>query len=179
MYDFLEFFSRGEDVQIHETSILKRTKYMTIGNHVDIGPFCYISSKLITKDYVHISSHVSIIGGEKSKCILDNFSFLSAGSRLICLSDDFTQGLVGPFFDESLKVMKGGEIHLKDFAGVGTNAVIMPGITMAEGSILGANSLLTKDTEPWTIYVGNPAKPVKVRNKDLVIQKAKEIGYDI
>jgi acetyltransferase-like isoleucine patch superfamily enzyme len=49
----------------------------------------------------------------------------------------------------------------------------MPGVTLAEGSILGANSLLTKDTEPWTIYVGIPAKPVKIRNKEKIIKYAK------
>ena len=54
----------------------------------------------------------------------------------------------------------------------------MPNVTLAEGSILGANSLLTKDTEPWTIYVGSPAKPVKIRDKDKILQYAKELGYE-
>ena len=54
----------------------------------------------------------------------------------------------------------------------------MPGVTLAEGSILGANSLLTKNTEPWTIYVGSPAKPIKKRKKDIIIKNAKELGYE-
>jgi galactoside O-acetyltransferase len=51
----------------------------------------------------------------------------------------------------------------------------MPGVTLSEGSILGANSLLTKDTEPWTIYVGSPAKPVKVREREIIINNAKKL----
>jgi galactoside O-acetyltransferase len=43
---------------------------------------------------------------------------------------------------------------------------------------LGANSLATKDLEPWTIYVGSPAKPVKMRDKDIVLKYAKELGYE-
>ena len=51
----------------------------------------------------------------------------------------------------------------------------MPGVTLAEGSILGANSLLTKDTEPWTIYVGSPAKPIKIRRRDIILNYVNQI----
>jgi len=70
-----------------------------------------------------------------------------------------------------------GDITLERFASVGTNCVIMPGVTMAEGSVLGACSFLTKSTEPWTIYVGVPAKPVKIREKNKMIEYAKKLGY--
>ena len=39
---------------------------------------------------------------------------------------------------------------------------------MAEGSVVGAHSLLTKDTEPWTIYAGSPARPIKIRDKNKI-----------
>jgi galactoside O-acetyltransferase len=54
----------------------------------------------------------------------------------------------------------------------------MPGITLAEGSVVGSNSVLTKDTEPWTIYVGSPAKPVGKRDKEIILKNAKELGYN-
>jgi acetyltransferase-like isoleucine patch superfamily enzyme len=41
----------------------------------------------------------------------------------------------------------------------------LPGVTLSEGCVIGANSVVTKTTEPWTIYVGNPAKPTKKRNQ--------------
>ena len=53
----------------------------------------------------------------------------------------------------------------------------MPGVTLGEGAILGANSLATKDLEPWTIYVGSPARPVKARKKEVILQYAKQLGY--
>ena len=46
---------------------------------------------------------------------------------------------------------------------------------MAEGSVLGAGSLLTRDAEPWTIYVGTPAKAVKKRDSKKMIEFANEI----
>jgi len=68
-------------------------------------------------------------------------------------------------------------IKIEKFVGVGTNVVIMPGVTLAEGCVIGANSLVTKDTEPWTIYMGSPAKPIKKRRKDKMLLYAKELGY--
>jgi galactoside O-acetyltransferase len=43
--------------------------------------------------------------------------------------------------------------------------VVLPGVTLGEGSVIGANSVVTKDTEPWKIYVGSPAKPIKDRER--------------
>jgi galactoside O-acetyltransferase len=52
----------------------------------------------------------------------------------------------------------------------------MPGITIREGSVIGAGSLVTKDTEPWMIYVGSPAKAVKLRDKELILRGGKELN---
>jgi galactoside O-acetyltransferase len=64
------------------------------------------------------------------------------------------------------------------FSVILTNSVVFPGVTLAEGSVLGACSMLTKDAEPWTIYVGIPARPLKVRKKDMK-EKAKILGYEV
>mgnify|MGYP001559625033 CR=1 FL=1 len=53
----------------------------------------------------------------------------------------------------------------------------MPGVTVAEGSVVGAGSFLNKNTKPWTIYMGSPAKPVKTRPKEKMIEYAKKLGY--
>ena len=86
------------------------------------------------------------------------------------------KGLVGPTIPiEFRDAIIGGEITLEKFAVVGTNAIVMPGIKLAEGSVLGAGALLTMDTEPWTIYVGSPARPVKDRKSEILIEFSKEI----
>ena len=53
----------------------------------------------------------------------------------------------------------------------------MPNVVLAEGSVVGANSVITKDTEPWTVYVGSPAKPIKKRNKESILEPASKMGY--
>ena len=51
----------------------------------------------------------------------------------------------------------------------------MPGITIREGSVVGAGSIVTKDTEPWMIYVGSPARAIKPRDKNMIIQGGEEL----
>jgi len=44
---------------------------------------------------------------------------------------------------------------------LGVNTVVLPGVTVGEGSIVGAGSVVTKDVPPYTIVAGNPAKVIK------------------
>jgi acetyltransferase-like isoleucine patch superfamily enzyme len=67
---------------------------------------------------------------------------------------------------------------VEKFAALGTNAVVMPGLVVREGSVVGANSLLRENTEPWTIYAGSPARPIGKRHKDIISGYAKEMGYN-
>ena len=60
-----------------------------IGDNVIIDEFCYFTTSAVIEDYVHISTGCSIIGGKDSVFIMREFSALGAGSRIICMSDDF------------------------------------------------------------------------------------------
>ena len=52
---------------------------------------------------------------------------------------------------------------------IGQNATILPGVHIGDGAIIGANSVVGSDTEPYTIVVGNPAKPIRKRFDDELI----------
>ena len=52
-------------------------------------------------------------------------------------------------------------IKIVDDCWIGANTTIMPGVTIAKGCIIAANSLVTKYTEPNGLYVGKPAKRIK------------------
>lgn len=54
-----------------------------------------------------------------------------------------------------------GKVHIKRGAVIGVNAIILPGVTIGEGAIVGAGSVVTKDIPPYCIAAGNPAKVVK------------------
>lgn len=62
------------------------------------------------------------------------------------------------------------EIFIKDHVFIGSDAMVLPGVIMEEGSVLGAKSLLTKSTIAFGIYTGLPAQFKANRRTDLDYQ---------
>ncbi|MFD2646657.1 type B chloramphenicol O-acetyltransferase [Devosia albogilva] len=60
---------------------------------------------------------------------------------------------------------------------IGSEAIIMPGITVGDGAVIGTRALVTKDVEPYTIVGGNPAKPIRKRFSDEAIAKLLELRW--
>ena len=171
--------TQGEDVYISPSAEIRRPELCTIGNHVAIDSFFYCTTQLSVGDYVHISPHVAVIGGKTTGLTVEDFCFVSVGSKLICGSEMFMgEGLIGPLIPDEFKdTQKLEPIILKRFSGTLANSVVLPGVIMAEGSVLGANSLLRENTEPWTVYAGSPARPIRKRSKDKAYEYAAKLGY--
>ena len=169
----------GTDVFISSKVEIRRPNLVTIGDHVAIDSGVYITTQAEISDYIHLSPYITIIGGAKSKIIIEDFVTIAAGTRIIAGSDKFLgDGFTSVTVPEEYRdTVNFSTVHIKRFAGIGTNVVIMPGVTIAEGSVIGACSLVTKDTDPWTIYMGVPAKPVKIREKNKMLAFAKKLGY--
>jgi len=180
-YDYGVLKSCGEDTFISVNVEIRRPGLVSVGNHtaIDTGFYCTVSADI--GDYVHIAPYITAIGGAKGYWKMDHFATLAAGSRIICGSDDHMgAGLVGPTIPEEFKDhITIAPVIFEKFANIGTGVVVMPGVTLAEGTVVGANSLVTKSTEPWTVYVGSPARPVKSRPKDKLIEYAKKLGYEV
>ena len=169
----------GEDTYISSRAEITRPHLVEIGNHVAIDSGVYITTAAKIGDYVHISPYVTCVGGAAAKLVIEGFNTISAGARLICLGDEHLgEGLVGPLIPDKYKDrLLGGFIHVERFASIATNAIVMPGVTIKEGSVVGAGAVITHDTEPWTIYVGIPARATKPRPKEKILRFAKEMGY--
>ena len=57
--------------------------------------------------------------------------------------------------------VKEDKVTIKDKAWIGFNSIILKGVTIGEGSIVGAGSVVTKDIPDWSIVGGNPAKVIR------------------
>jgi virginiamycin A acetyltransferase len=68
-----------------------------------------------------------------------------------------------------------GPIVVEDEVWIGTGALIFSGVTIGKGSIIGAGSLVTHDVAPYAIVGGNPAKLIRFRFDDAIIQILKPI----
>ncbi|STY31419.1 chloramphenicol acetyltransferase [Legionella wadsworthii] len=82
-----------------------------------------------------------------------------------------------PFADNYIQAYQGkGDTHIGDGVWLGMRSLIMPGITIGEGAIIAANSVVTKNVEPYSIVAGSPAKLVKKRFPDSVIQRLLQLN---
>lgn len=170
----------SRDNFVHHTGIVKRANLCKIGSHCAIDGFFWCTTALEMGDYVHIGPHVSIIGGADALVKMGNFSSLAAGCRVIAGTDNYNgDGFQVPMVPEQYRdstTIK--PVIIENYVGVGTNVVILPGVKLAEGSVIAANGLVREDTEPWIIYAGDPLRPVKRRKRDTILKAAEEMGYE-
>jgi acetyltransferase-like isoleucine patch superfamily enzyme len=111
-----------------------------IGNHVWIGPQSYFDARsLIIEDYVGWGPGAKVLGSTHTGLPIDV-----------------------PIIQTDLSVKS---VKIGAWADIGTNAVILPGVTIGKGSIVGAGSVVTKDVAPFAIVAGSPAEFLKWREK--------------
>jgi len=87
--------------------------------------------------------------------------------ELVTIEDDVTLTTMcvviahdlSPNFNEGKEII--GKVLIKKGAFIGMNSTIMPGITIGEGSVVAAGSVVTKDVEPFTVVGGVPAKKIR------------------
>ena len=140
---------------------------MTIGNNVRIDDFCILSGNISLGNYIHISAYVALYGAQG--IVLDDYTGLSARATVYSAMDDFSgEHLIGPMCPESSTLVTGGPVIIKKYVQIGAHALLFPNLTVGEGSVVGACSLVRKSLEPWGIYAGIPCKLIKTRSKSLL-----------
>jgi acetyltransferase-like isoleucine patch superfamily enzyme len=166
----LRFRHMGSNVTVYKLAIILSPENVTLGSDIIIDDFVFIGShrRLVLGNRVHISSHSSITGG--GRVLLSDFSGMGSGARLISGTDDFTDGrLNGSAIPAEFRETHRGTIILEPHAIIGTNAVVLPDVTIGEGATVGAGSVVTRSLEPWGVYAGSPARKIKTRPRDIVL----------
>ena len=108
---------------------------------------------------VFVGDHVRIDQGHADLIYIDDRAHITGGCRLLCHQRDLRGYRKG---DDAAKLpYRLGEIHIGKGVMIGMETLIMPGVTIGDGAIVGAYSLVTKDLPPYTLATGRPAKVVK------------------
>ena len=171
----MPFKSLGHDVMMHERVTLVGIENISIGSHVRIDPDVILlaTGPLTIGCYTHIATGVFIAA--RAGFEMKNFANIAHGARIYTINDDYSgEHLMGPTIPAELLNLQFGAVLMQEHATVGAGAIVLPGVTMGEGSLLGALSLIGRSTGPWTMYGGVPAKPLKERRRD-VIRKGQEL----
>lgn len=108
---------------------------------------------------IYVGDNVRIDAGHADLIYIDDHAHIAGGTRLLCHQRDLSNYCVGDDYAKLGYKLK--PIHLCKGSLVGMESLVMPGVTIGEGAIVGAGSLVTKDIPAWTIAIGRPAKVVK------------------
>jgi virginiamycin A acetyltransferase len=87
-------------------------------------------------------------------------------SNFMMTSETTSEDIVAMFKESSHK----GDIIVGNDVWIGFDATIMPGVKIGDGAIIGAKSVVTNDVEAYTVVGGNPAKVIRKRFEDEVIE---------
>lgn len=154
----------GENVKISRFSRFYSPEKIQIGSNVRIDDFCLFSGTIELGNYIHISAYCALYG--RFGIVMEDYTGLSPRCTVFSASDDFSgEYLMGPMVDSKLTNVKGGKVLFKKYSQMGAGSIVMPGVTVNEGAVTGAMSLVTKNLESWGIYVGIPAQFMKMRKK--------------
>lgn len=177
-FDLSMLSGLGEHTIVGKTVRIRKPGRVAIGDYSIIDDFTYVSCGLTVGLYSHIGANSVLIGGD-AHITIGNFVNIAPGCRLIASSHDFAQGgLTGPTIPaEYAAPAITSNISLADHVLLGTGTVVLPGVQLPEGVSTGAMTLITTRTklEPWTLYVGSPARPLRRREEEAIKLTAEKL----
>lgn len=148
----------GKNVRIYAFANLYGCE---IGDESRIGTFVEIQKGAKIGQRVKISSHSFICEG----VTIEDEVFIGHGVMFI--NDKYPRATTLSGGLQSEADWKCISTLVKRCASIGSNATILCGVTIGEGAIVGAGSVVTRDVPAWTIVAGNPAKLIrKIHDKE-------------
>ena len=140
----------GKDTQVWQYSII--LEGARIGKNCNINCHVFVENDVVIGDNVTVKSGVQLWDGLR---VEDN---VFIGPNVTFTNDMVPRSKQPPEEFASMTIQKG--------ASIGANATILPGLTIGEYALIGAGSVVTKDIEPYTVWIGNPAKMKGYITKD-------------
>ena len=142
----------GENVSLQDFINLYGCR---IGDNTKIGPFVEIQKNVTVGRNCKIQSHSFLCEGVS----IEDEAFIGHGVMFI--NDRYPRSATASGALQTEADWKVVPTVIKKGASIGSNATILCGITVGEGAIVGAGSVVTKDVPPRTIVAGNPAKVIR------------------
>lgn len=125
----------------------------------DERPKYWKKSGVNTTGRFRVGYGVYFDAGNASQITIEDGVWIASECLLLCHRRVLNDYKVGDDYNElDYKIQP---IVLKRGCVLGMRTIVMPGVTIGEGAIIGAGSIVTKDIPPYTVAVGNPAKVVK------------------
>ena len=121
--------------------------------------------------------------GDNEKLSIGNFCSIAPNVKFVLNADHYTNHFTT--FPLKVKVLQTqnkegvskGDIIVGDDVWLGLNAVILSGVTIGQGAIIAAGAVVTKNVPPYAIVGGNPARIIKYRFEDEIIDRLLRVDF--
>ena len=159
----------NKGVTVYEHTRIEGQQNIEFGIYVLIDDFVFLIANTTMRigSHTHIGMFTSIVANE-APFGMGDCSSIAAGCRIFTSTDDLAGNAFGnPTVNKKYRSIKNGPITIDRLAIIGANSVILPNVHIGEGTVVGAGSVVTKNLDPWGVYIGN--KRIKDRSKDQIL----------
>lgn len=151
-------------------------RYTSIGEHVvfsnsQIGDYSYVSSNCVMYN-TSIGKFCSIAADVKVGLGKHPTDFISTSPVFYS-----THKQCGKSFTDKSLFKEGEPTSIGNDVWIGTNVIVLDGVKIGDGAIIGAGSVVTQNIEPYTIVAGIPAKEIRKRFPEEVIEQLKALKW--
>ncbi len=160
-FNGISFRAKVVDSKIHKTARISakanvryskvgRYSYISSGSgviHAEVGAFC------------SVAANVSIGGGSHAMDFVSTSPVFNAGGNT------FGVNLAKIPFAPYKPTKIGNDVW------IGNRAIVLQGVTVGDGAVIGAGSVVTKDVPPYAIVAGNPARLIRYRFDEETVEK--------
>lgn len=159
----------GKNVLISDKASIYNHKNISISDNVRIDDFCILSAGEDGIDigkYVHIACYSSLIG--KGKITMKDYSGLSSRVSVYSSSDNYDgEYMTNPCLPDNVTNTIHKDVTIGNHVVIGSNSVILPGVTLVDGCSVGAMSLVNKSIDEPYVCAGIPIKKIKLRKPNI------------
>lgn len=172
------FAELGSNVLISDKASIYGASRIKIGSNVRIDDFCVLSAGeggIEIGSYIHIAVYSSLIGA--GKITLADFVNISSKVAIYSSNDNYSgEYMTNPMVPAEYTNVTHADVTLAKHVIIGSGTVVLPGVTLHEGTAVGSLSMITKDCEAFGVYIGAPAKKIKNRKRELLMLEEKLIN---
>jgi len=165
----------GSNVRISRKCSIYLPEQMKFGDNVRVDDFSILSGAISFGSHIHVAAYTALYGGGEIE--LHDFCNISSRVSIYSVSDDYSgETMTNPMVPEIYKRVERAPVVLGKHVIVGSGAIILPGVTIGEGSAIGALSLVTKKLDPWGVYAGIPVRRLRSRDQALLKLEAEYLS---
>lgn len=156
----------GKNSLVDWGALIDGPRSISIGDYVWIDHHVQLNAsfgEITIGRRVHVAPYATIMGG--GGVYIGDYAAVGASAQILSHSEAVDGGkrLSGPMILEEFKGMKTAPVYVEKDAMIGTGAIVLPGVTVGEGAVVAANSLVISNVKTWQIVMGVPARVVGLR----------------